>query len=234
MRNSVLIGMGFAFLACALTVTADQPAPAAGKKAQSQPASKPASQPASQPTSKPAKVKPAKAPAEAVKDAPKPTAEEQKEIDEQIARLGEKDWKAREEATKKLQTFGLKAKPALEAKAKEKGLDPEIASRIELILDEMPGNKSVTDAASGITVSVGDGGTSVQAHKDGKNIWKVMVGGNAVKTLKITGGQVRADPAGWVIDLQTGKILQINGGGEIRRRGIGGAVINLNVGANRD
>ena len=206
-------------------------APAAGKAANptSRPAgatSQPATRPA-KPVKKPREPKPSKRPKESAKaaPAPQPTPEEAKEIAALIERLGAADWKVREEATKKLMAFGLKAKGALEAKAKTKDLDPEIASRIELVLDELPGDKSVTDAASGITVSIGDKGTSVLAHnKGGRMIWKTMLGGLGAKALKISAGRVTVEPAGYVIDLATGKITAIN-------RNQGG-IIRLGVGAN--
>ncbi len=60
-------------------------------------------------------------------------------VAELIQRLGDKDFKVRDEATKKLGEMGDAIVPLLMAKAQEQGLDPEVAARITAVLPVQEG-----------------------------------------------------------------------------------------------
>ena len=133
------------------------------------------------------------------------------EIAELLGKLGHEDFKTREAATEKLIALGDKAvRPPLEAKAKERGLDPEVASRIEHILDRLcpKEGKTVTDRATGITVSVIGGGGMVEAKDSatGKLLWQTKVTWGKAAAVRIEGDKVHVEPIGWVIVLKTGKL----------------------------
>ena len=143
-----------------------------------------------------------------------------------IARLGHADWKARESATRKLIALGERAvRGPLEAKAKQEGLDEEVAGRIEHILDTFDPKEGarVKDRASGIIVSIADGGQTLEAAKDGKRLWRLKLAGKA-ESLRLDGGRVMVAPLNWLVDLQTGKVLMA-GQRLFRLRNAGGAVI---------
>jgi|GEM_PF-2533637 len=204
----------------------------------------PTTQPGKPSTTRPAKpptTKAARPPA--TRPAPKPKADA-KEIAELISQLGAQDFKTREAATGKLIALGEKAvRGPLEARAKEKDLDPEVASRIEQILEKFDPKegRTVTDRASGVTVSIAGGGTTVTGKDTatGKALWQTKLPGNQKATnLKLAGAQVQVEPAGWLIDLKTGRLTSqggifIRNGGVIIRAGGavqgGGAVIKLQV-----
>src|SRR5512140_742004 len=57
------------------------------------------------------------------------------EIGALIAKLGDKDFKVRNEATKKLIEMGPAAAAILKAKAQEPRLDPEVAARSKAVLE---------------------------------------------------------------------------------------------------
>jgi len=136
------------------------------------------------------------------------------EIAELIGKLGHADYKVREAATEKLIAMGQPVRPTLEAKAKEKGLDPEVASRIEQILDRLypKEGRTVIDAPSGVKVSLSDDGTSLEARDcvSGKMLWQLKLGGKATD-IRVDGGQVSVRPIAWLVDLRTGKVLQAGG-----------------------
>jgi hypothetical protein len=56
-------------------------------------------------------------------------------VAELVGQLGDNDLKVREEATEKLKTMGLAVIPLLTAKFQEPNLDPEVAIRIEALLE---------------------------------------------------------------------------------------------------
>ncbi len=132
-----------------------------------------------------------------------------------IEQLGASGFKVREAAAEKLIAMGEPVRVDLEAKAKEKGLDPEVASRIEQILDRLCPKEgtTVTDRASGITVSLAGDGTTLEARDGaaGKMLWQLKFGGKATK-IRLDSGQVLAQPIGWVVDVRTGKVLHVGGG----------------------
>lgn len=136
------------------------------------------------------------------------------DVAELIGKLGASDFKAREAATEKLIALGEPVRATLEAKVREKGLDPEVASRIEQILDRLcpKEGKTVADRASGITVSLGGDGTTLEAKDTatGKMLWQLKLGGKATD-IRVDGGQVSVRPISWVVDLRTGKVLQAGG-----------------------
>ena len=131
-----------------------------------------------------------------------------------ISLLGHKDVKVREKATQDLIGMGPAVRPLLRAKAKEENLDPEVATRIETALEKIdaavPGGRTVTDAATGITVSVDDGAhNSLTATRNGKVLWKVVLLRPQIDTIKIVAGNVIVSPNGATIDLATGVALSI-------------------------
>ena len=136
-----------------------------------------------------------------------------------IGQLGDEDYKVRQAATEKLIKMGPKlVMPVLEDKAKEKNLDPEVASRIEHILERFDPKEGVTlkDRPSGITVSIVKGGNMLKAtSKDGKTLWEVKLTGKAT-SIRIDQGQVHVQPLRWIVDLKTGKILSSPRPGVIR------------------
>lgn len=143
-----------------------------------------------------------------------------------VAQLGHVDWKVRESATRKLIALGEKTvRGPLEAKAKEGGLDEEVAGRIEHVLDTFAPKEGerVKDRASGITVSIADGGQTLEATKDGKRLWRLKLGGKA-ESLRLDNGRVMVAPIHWLVDLRTGKVLMV-GQPRIFLRNAGGAVI---------
>ena len=131
-----------------------------------------------------------------------------KDVAALIAQLGNADWPVREAATKKLIAIGKPARAALEAKAKEKDLDPEVASRLEVILDRLPGDNVVTVAASGITISIAHSGEVIEGRKDGRRLWQTGVPAGG-KDLSIDRGNVRVLPIHWTLDIRTGKVVNI-------------------------
>ena len=98
----------------------------------------------------------------------------------------------------------------LEAKAKEQGLDPEVASRIAQILEKLNPNegKTITDAASGRTFRIGGRGNSVEAvdTASGKVLWSRVVADAEITSLRLEKGHLRVLPAGLTLDPQTGAV----------------------------
>jgi hypothetical protein len=138
-----------------------------------------------------------------------PAAADAKDIAEAIERLGHDDWQVRKAATEKLRKMGKAAHLMLREARKRKGLDPEIAQRIDMLLEPPPPvpAKSATDPATGITVSVEPDGT-VAARKNGKMLWKLRMGHKAT-AVRIVNGRVFASPNNAEIDLRTGKLLSM-------------------------
>ena len=169
-------------VAIALAAGADEPSPAT-KPVASAPASGPATQPA-----------------------------DAKTVAELISRLASENFAFREEATKRLIEMGESVRPFMEEALKDKSLDLEAITRIKTVLArtaKAPTEaRTVTDKATGITVSLDDAGTSVSASQNGKMLWKFQ-GGMAATALKIVNGQVVALPGNWVIDLATGKMISM-------------------------
>jgi len=140
-----------------------------------------------------------------------------KEVGVLIEQLGAADFKVRESATEKLIALGESVRAPLEAKAREKGLDPEVASRIEQILDRLGGPEggTVTDPASGITVSLDATGRKLMAtnhrfESGPRVIWRVELSARAT-AIQLVNGQIVVKPSGWVVDVRTGKVLSIGG-----------------------
>lgn len=137
-----------------------------------------------------------------------------KAVAELIRQLGDDDWKVREAATKKLIEMGQAVNPLLKSKAGEKDLDPEVATRIRVVLAKTGGlpQTAVTDPATGVTVSLENDGTTLAATRAGLMLWKCQFGGEAGTSLKIEDGKVVVLPSGTVVDFATGKILEKQGG----------------------
>ena len=149
-----------------------------------------------------------------------------------IAQLGSDDWRIREAAGEKLIAAGKPARAALEAKAREKGLDPEVASRLEFIMERLLGDAAVTDAATGITVRILRGGEVIEGGRDGKRIWQTGVPAGG-KDLKIEKGNVKVLPIHWTLDIKTGKVINI-GTQEGRIIRLGGLMQERAGGANAE
>ena len=135
---------------------------------------------------------------------------DEKEVLSLIRQLGDESWRVRQAATEKLTKMGKAAHGALKAAREQKGLDPEVAQRIDTILGAAAaeGGTSVTDPDTGITVTIEDGGRVIAASKDGKTIWKAMPRGQAT-SVKIVNGMVQVMPANVFIHLPTGKIISV-------------------------
>lgn len=139
------------------------------------------------------------------------TAAQEKAAQELIAKLADSDFAFREAATNKLIEMGQATHPLLKAKLAEKGLDPEAANRIALVLKKTtltePAGRSATDEATGITVTLSDDGRKVSASKDGKVIWMMSWDGLKAETVAIMDGQVLLRPSGILLDLASGKMM---------------------------
>lgn len=103
-------------------------------------------------------------------------------VAELIRHLGDKDFKVREESTKKLIEMGVAVVPLLNAKLTEQGFDPEVATRIQIVL-ERPRE----------TQPVREGGVDFQIV--GPVVWVLAEGASVPLALKITNrtGQAQFD-----------------------------------------
>ena len=130
-----------------------------------------------------------------------------------IRQLGAKDWQERETATQNLINAGEDlARAPLEAKAREPGNDPEVATRIERILAKfnVKEGRSVTDRATGMTFSLSDDGSTITAARNGKIVWRTRMSGKAA-SLRLEGGKLVAQPGRFVFDTKTGRLLERGG-----------------------
>ena len=130
-----------------------------------------------------------------------------------IRQLGAKDWQERETATQNLINAGEDlARAPLEAKAREPGNDPEVATRIERILAKfnVKEGRSVTDRATGMTFSLSDDGSTITAARNGKIVWRARISGKAA-SLRLEGGKLVAQPGRFVFDTKTGRLLERGG-----------------------
>src|SRR5262249_34606135 len=112
--------------------------------------------------------------APATQPAPAPSPEQQQEIQRLILQLGDNDFKAREEATKKLQSIG---KPALVQLQEALKLDdPEIQTRAETLIKKLnqrtlpggPLDNSGRVTAHSLRVSNDQGSTIVEVNDSGR------------------------------------------------------------------
>jgi hypothetical protein len=153
----------------------------------------------------------ATAPASASAPASRPAAQtapaDDAKVQELLRQLGDKEYKVRAEATRQLAAMGAAAHPALQAKLKESGLDPEAASRIRGILEDWAAeHKPAPVVVGGVTVSVDPRGALVGA-RNGATRWMVDVP-KPILELKVEDGHVVVLPGNIVIDPQTGRILE--------------------------
>ena len=106
--------------------------------------------------------------------------------------------------------MGAAVAPILRTKAQDANLDPEVASRIQIVLEETR-LEEVMDAATGITVTM-KRGTEVVASAEGKQLWAMQIAlplAYPQTSLKIEQGRVVLSPSGVLIDLKTGKIMGV-------------------------
>ena len=155
------------------------------------------------------------------------------EIAALIEQLGAAQWKDREAATQALIEGGARAKAALEAKAKQADLDPEVAHRIEQILGEAGERaaRTATCPKTGITVSLTPDGGALSATLQGKRLWTLSLRQPCSK-VTIRGSAAVVEPINWTVDLQTGRITgygrpQVVPRPVPIRQGQGGAIIRL-------
>jgi hypothetical protein len=163
-----------------------------------------ATQPAAGGTTRPAST-PASGPATRPVDA--------RAVAELISKLANESFAVREDATKKLIEMGEGVRPLLEEALKQKDLDLEAVTRMKTVLAKTSKapkeDKTATDQATGITVSIDDSGTAVSASQNGKMLWQCRRTGAAGTSLKILSGQVIVSPGNWVIDLATGRTMSV-------------------------
>lgn len=170
-----------------------------------QPLPGPASQPAST-SAYPGKIGTTQ-PAGGVAATPAAPAVDANAIAELLKLLGNRSYDVREDATKKLIAMGEPVQALLKAKLKEPGLDPEVANRIETVLEKTsPLKREVTDEKTGITVSIQPDG-SIAAMQNGRMLWRIMALRPQPTSLKLQNGQVIVTPGDSGIDLATGKLL---------------------------
>lgn len=158
-----------------------------------------------------------------------------REIAALIEQLGAAEWKEREAATQALIEAGDCAKAALQAKAKQDSLDPEVAHRIEQILSEAGGRaaRTATCPKTGITVSLTPDGGALSAALQGKRLWTLSLRQPCTK-VTIRGNAAVVEPINWTVDLQTGRITgygrpqpQVGPRPVPIRQGQGGVIIRL-------
>jgi hypothetical protein len=141
------------------------------------------------------------------------TADQEKQARQWMGQLGDDNYTVREKATENLIGLGEAAAALVKAKLQEKIEDPEVASRLQLVLKKVtpaPEGTEVTDEASGITVSIqpagGGNNQVIQARRGGQVIWQTNLGA-AVTSLKLLDGQVLVRPSGFVLDVATGRMM---------------------------
>jgi predicted secreted protein len=126
-----------------------------------------------------------------------------------IRQLGDDDFKTRESATAKLIDMCKTVHILLDKAQQTPKLDPEIASRIQTVLKKTvtaTSSTQATDEATGITVSLGEGGKVLTATQGGKMIWKVNLP-VASESLEIQDHRfVGLLPSGMIVDLRTGQL----------------------------
>jgi|GEM_PF-2820870 len=81
------------------------------------------------------------------------TAEQARAAAALIAQLGAADLKTREAATEKLKAIGEQVRDLLEARAKQPGLDPELAARLEAVLKALDRPEAAQATAADIQVA---------------------------------------------------------------------------------
>ncbi|MFB3892418.1 MAG: hypothetical protein ACE15C_10405 [Phycisphaerae bacterium] len=191
MRNHIRLAAQVACVlgavAAGLAVAADGPS-AATKPPASAPASGPASGPATRPV-------------------------DPKAVAALVSKLADASFEVRETATKKLIAMGEGVRPFMEEALKDKSLELEAVTRIKSVLARTaPPPKearTVTDRATGITVSITDDGSGIAATQNGRMLWKFMFGGLPPTSLKIVDGQVVVSPSNVTLDLATGKAISV-------------------------
>ena len=140
-----------------------------------------------------------------------------------IAQLGEDSYKVRDAATAKLIALGERVvREALEAKAVQPGLDPEVASRIEKVLSvfDVQQGRRVTHRATGLALSLSDDGRTITAAVRGKIVWKLKTSQEAT-SLRLEKDTLLTLPHRRRIDVKTGEIIGLEStdrnGGPVRR-----------------
>ena len=133
-------------------------------------------------------------------------------ITQLIRQLNHDNFEVREKATKDLMAMGEAVYPQLKALLQLGDLDRETDSRVKIVLGEKPvplgqAGQSVTDPASGVTVSITGEGKELTATKGGKTIWQVRFQQPVAQTLKMENGLLIVSPDNSAYDLATGKCI---------------------------
>ncbi len=126
---------------------------------------------------------------------------------ELIRQLGDKDYKVRDEATQKLIDMDDGVVPFLTAKAREQGLDPEVAARVKTVLEKMRVKASQPVQVNGVEFQV-----------VAQRVWTLNDGTSIPLALKITNRTDKAlqfnlfDTVSVIFKDASGKQLKIDGG----------------------
>jgi hypothetical protein len=126
-----------------------------------------------------------------------------------ITQLDDESYDRRESASQQLEEMGSLIHGLLEDALARKDLSPEMTSRLQAIL----GFTSIFrtwDPRTRIAIRIEDSGATLAARKDGKLLWSVNLGSQAVTEVTIGVDYVFIRPMNWNIDLHTGKPTNIS------------------------
>jgi len=125
-----------------------------------------------------------------------------------VAELGGDKWQTRKAATDKLKALGRGAAAALREAARKPGLDPQIATGIAEVLQDLQdrlGDRRVLHY--NYTVSLSDDRKSVICTMDERRLWSSSLGGKTAAGLHGHGPYVVVLPMRWVYRIADGTLL---------------------------